>query len=112
MVNMDYPIEYPLESGQMMIVRPNRFEEYSDLNYRVVALSQVESTESGIIAHCSYYDEEKGCILLDIPLYLLWRIADDEDLLEMHENYVHSIKFSQNNNQVTRVEVVKSMNQP
>lgn len=109
---IDYNEYYPMERGQMMLVKPNRFEEYSDLNYRVVVLIQVNSTENGVIAHCTYYDEEKGSILLDIPLYLLWRIADDEDLLEMHENYMHSVKISQCKNQVTREVVLKSMNQP
>ena len=85
-------MDYPIESGQMMIVRPNRFENYCDLNYRVVVLDYVKSTNYGVIAHCYYYDDDKGSMSLDIPLYLLWRIADDEDLLEMHEKHLHSLK--------------------
>ena len=86
--------DYPLEPGQRMIIKPNAFGEYAELGFKVVLLHEVVSTEKGIIANCFYHQEQKE-LPISIPLFLLWRIADDEDLLEMHENYIHSKKLIQ-----------------
>ena len=84
-------MEYPIESGQLMLVRPNRFDKYTDYVHTVVCFGQVVSSKEGILVkNCSYVDDEHITQYIDIPLFLLWRIADDEDLLEMHEIYVHS----------------------
>ena len=86
-------MEYPIESGQRMLVRPNCFGKYADYAHYVVCLGEVVSTVEGIIVkNCSYVNDEHLTQYLDIPLFLLWRIADDEDLLEMHEIYIHSKK--------------------
>lgn len=91
-------MEYPLEPGQRMIVRPNKFGNYADYGHYMVCLGEVVSTEIGIIAkNCSYVDDDHRVHMIDIPLFLLWRIADDEDLLEMHENYIHSKNLSREN---------------
>lgn len=84
-------MDYPIEPGQRMLVKPNRFEKYADFAHTVVCLGEVESDKNGIIAkRCSYVDNEHLTQYIDIPLFLLWRIADDEDLLEKHEIYIHS----------------------
>lgn len=83
--------DYPLEPGQRMIVKPNAWGQYADYGHLVVCLGKVISTDKGIIAKdCSYVDDTHKVHTISIPLFLLWRIADDEDLLEMHENYIHS----------------------
>jgi len=81
-------IEYPLEPGQRMIIKPNYFPEYAELAHLVVSLGDVKSTKEGIIVKDCMYMEEHRAKYLDIPLVLLWRIADEEDLLEMHEVYM------------------------
>ena len=86
-------MEYPIEKGQRMLVRPNNFESFKSYAHQVVVLFEVKSTENGIIAHCSYYDDSTGEQRLDIPLFLLWRIADDEDLLALHEAFIQSRKL-------------------
>jgi len=91
-------MEYPLESGQRMLVKPNSFKEFADLSHTVVCLGKIQSGKNGIIAkRCSYVDEDHFTQYIDIPLFLMWRIADDEDLLEIHEIYVYS--YSTKNNQ-------------
>lgn len=85
--------DYPLERGQQMLVRPNKFKEFADFGHQVMLLHEVKSTDEGIIAECSYLKEQKEHYI-SIPFYLLWRIADDEDLLEMHENYIHGKKIT------------------
>lgn len=87
-------IDYPLEPGQRMIVRPNAFGPYAEHGHRVVCLENVVSTQDGIIANCNYVDNGE-VYEVTIPFFLLWRIADDEDLLELHEKYVHSRKIHQ-----------------
>ena len=89
-------IDYPLEQGQRMIVKPNKFGLYEDWGHRIVLLFNVISTEKGIIAYCHYYKEQRE-YSIEIPLFLLWRIADDEDLLEIHENYIHSKNITNSN---------------
>ena len=87
-------MEYPIESGQRMLVRPNNFPKYAEYAHLVICLGTVESTKEGIIAKkCSYFDDEKGCQYLDIPLFLLWRIADEENLLAVHESYIQSKNY-------------------
>lgn len=90
-------MEYLLEQGQRMVVKPNTFGKYSDWGHKVIVMDKVSSTEKGTFARCSYVDEDLRIHYVDIPLFLLWRIADDEDLLEMHENYLHSINLHQEN---------------
>lgn len=89
-------LDYPIEPGQRMLVKPNGFGKYADYAHFVVCLGEVLSTDEGIIAKdCFYFDNEKGNHqYIDIPLFLLWRIADDEDLLEMHESYLQSKKLA------------------
>ncbi len=82
--------DYPLEKSQLMLVRPNSFGLYSRYAHFVVCLIEVASTDKGIIAKCYYVDDDHKIHEISIPLFLLWRIADDEDLLEMHEQYIHS----------------------
>lgn len=81
--------DYPIEPGQLMIVRANNFGPYTKWSHLVVCLHQVVSSENGTMAHCYYMNDNKENPIA-IPLFLLWRIADDEDLLEMHENFIHS----------------------
>lgn len=81
--------DYPLEPGQRMIVRPNNFGPFAEKGFMVVLIQKVVSTKKGIIAYCHYYKDQKE-YPLNIPLFLLWRIADDENLLELHENYINS----------------------
>lgn len=87
-------IDYPLEPGQKMIVRTNAFGPYAEYSHMLVLLHKVNSTESGVVADCFYIKDHKEHPI-SIPLFLLWRIADDEDLLEMHENYIHSKNLEQ-----------------
>lgn len=80
-------VDYPLEPGQRMIVRPNNFEKYKRLGHKVLGLGAIISTKDGIIAKdCSYEDEDQKLQYISIPLVLLWRIADDENLLEYYES--------------------------
>lgn len=82
---------YPVEKGQRMLVRPNEFGRYGEHAHRVVGMGDVVSTERGIMAiNCTWVDDDHRLNYIDIPLFLLWRIADEEDLLSMHERYVHS----------------------
>lgn len=84
-------MEYPIESGQRMLVKPNGFEQYCDFGHLVVCFGKVVSTKKGIIVKdCSYVDKEGFTEYIDIPLFLLWRIADEEDLLEAHEVFIYS----------------------
>jgi hypothetical protein len=86
-------MDYSLGVGQRMIVKPNNFGKYADMGHRVLVLDKVISTEKGIIAKdCSYVDELR-VHYIDIPLFLLWRIADKENLLDMHEAYIYSINL-------------------
>ncbi|MCW3077436.1 MAG: hypothetical protein JWO32_2045 [Bacteroidetes bacterium] len=81
--------DYPLQYGQKMVVRSNSFGLYEQYAHRLVCLKEVVSTKEGIIAHC-WYVENHQPVDISIPLFLLWRIADEEDLLEIHENFIHS----------------------
>ncbi len=79
--------DYPLESGQRMIIRPNNFEKYSKLGHKLICLGKVISTKTGVVAkNCTWSDEENNLNYITIPLVLLWRIADDENLLEYYES--------------------------
>jgi hypothetical protein len=83
-------IDYPLEPGQRMLVRTNSFGPYSEYSHMLVTFHKVTSTNSGIMTICHYVDDFHKVHEISIPLFLLWRIADEENLLEMHENYIHS----------------------
>lgn len=91
-------MEYPIEPGQRMIIKTNRLPLFEKLSHKVICLGKVKSTKNGIIAKkCTYVDENHLSHYIDVPLFLLWRIADDEDLIEMHETYVNS-KYLANKN--------------
>lgn len=80
---------YPLVYGQKMAVKSNSFGPYEKYAHKLVCLKEVVSSEKGIMANC-WYVKDHMVYDISIPLFLLWRIADDEDLLEIHENYKHS----------------------
>ena len=78
--------DYPLEPGQRMIVRPNGFKAFTDLGHKVLCLGEIVSTKKGIIAKDCSYSVDNHPHYISIPLFLLWRIADDENLLEYYES--------------------------